>query len=345
MCGISLSPSVNLTQGLIPPSASSDNPSQIAGTDVFRFDGSQSSSTTSRYTMDSTIKNTALDFTDNFSTSVWIKAIDAGRANQYVFSFDDPTEAEQRVYTWRLRDSPASRLTVFYKRARLDDIADPSQTDFGLNSRVGLSFYIRSEVIPSGNIFDSNWHFYKLDITYPSIKLYVDGYLHNVTEGHYHRVSGSTRNDREILLRNGNFYDMPARIIQKDNSYKNRVIGRIGGTQHFVGSHNFYGDLRLLFMTSLMDNSQYTCIASCNNSLIPLGYIPSSNEFTTTIGSFTVFYQPVSRTLYFNNSNSPPSEYTTFLQTLSYYTNGFLPAQTIADMGEGRRLELKVSLL
>ena len=343
MCGISLSPSLNLTQGLIPPTQASDNPSQLPGTDVFRFRGGISSpSSTTRYTMNSTVKNSALDFTDNFSTSVWIKANEINRLNQYIFSFDDPNPTqwdpdEHRVYTWRLRDT---RLTVFYRRARLDNLS-PGQHDSGENSRVGLSFYIRSEVIPNGNIYDGKWHFYKLDICYPDIKLYVDGYLHQATEGHYFTVTG----DREGLdrVQDGSFYNMPARIITKDNAYKNRVIGYIGGTQQFDNKHNFDGDLRLLFMTNKMNNSQYTCIASCNNSLIPQGYTPSSNEFTAIIGNFSVFYQPVSRTLYFNNSNAPPSEYTAFLQTLSYNSNGYLLAQTVADMGEGRRLEFRVS--
>ena len=351
MCGIFLSPSFNLTQGLISPGQASDNPSQLHGTDVFRFrGGASSSSSTTRYTMNSTVKNNALDFTDNFSTSAWIKANEINRLNQYVFSFDDPNPTqwrpssdtvEHRVYTWRLRDIPASRLTVFYKRARLDNLS-PGQPDDGENSRVGLSFYIQSEIIPNGNIFDGKWHFYKLDVNYPNIKLYVDGYLHNATEGHYYKVGGGTR-DIERLNRNGSFYSMPARIIAKDDSYKNRVNGYIGGTQQHE-NYNFDGDLRLLFMTSTMDNSQYTCITSCNNSLIPQGYTPSPNEFTAIIGNFSVFYQPVSRTLYFNNSNAPPSEYTAFMQTFKYNSNGYLPAQTVADMGEGRRLEFRVSL-
>ena len=332
MCGVTFDQSVNLTQNLISPPAGSDNPQQIAGTDVFQFSASSSASTTSRYTMDATVKNNSLDFTDHFSTTAWIKSVSNGQINQYVFSFDD--SANNRVYTWRLR---ATRLTIFYRRARLDNI-DPAQTDSGENGRVGLSFYFRDEVIPDDSIFDSQWHFYKLDIDYPSIKLYVDGYLHMATEGHHFDVTGITR----VTLTRGDVHDMPARIIEKDAVYKSQVTGRIGGTQRYSGRYNFNGFLRLLFISSTMNNEQYTCIASCNTSLVPAGYTPGSEHFNTTVGSFSVLYQPVSRILYFD-TNANSSVYTTFLKSLSYNTNGFLPAQTVANTGEGRRLELKVT--
>ena len=333
MCGVLFNQLVNLTQNLISPPAANDNPQQIAGTDVFQFSASSSVSTTSRYTMDAAVKNNALNFTDHFSTTAWIKSVSNGQLNQYIFSFDN--SANDRVYTWRLR---ATRLTIFYRRARLDYI-DQAQTDSGENSRVGLSFYFKNEVIPGGSIFDSQWHFYKLDIDYPFIKLYVDGYLHMATEGHYFDVTGR----RVSLPRNSSIYNMTARIIEKDATYKSQVTGRIGGTQRFSGRYNFNGFLRLLFISSTMNNEQYTCIASCNTSLVPVGYTPGSEDFNTTVGSFSVFYQPVSRTLYFNDTNANSSVYTTFLKSISYNTNGFLPAQTVANLGEGRRLELKVT--
>lgn len=332
MCGVLFNQFVNLTQNLISPPAGNDNPQQIAGTDVFQFSASSSASTTSRYTMDATVKNNALNFTDHFSTTVWIKSVSNGQINQYVFSFDN--SANDRVYTWRLR---ATRLTIFYRRARLNDIP-PAQSDSGENSRVGLSFYFKNEVIPGGSIFDGQWHFYKLDVDYPLIKLYVDGYFHNATEGHYFSVTG-----QRVTLPYGDSHKMPAKIIEKDATYKSQVTGRIGGTQRYSGQYNFNGFLRLLSISSTMNNEQYTCIASCNTSLVPAGYTPDSEDFDTTVDSFSVFYQPVSRTLYFYDTNANSSVYTTFLKSISYNTNGFLPAQTIANMGEGRRLELKVT--
>ncbi|XP_019849207.1 PREDICTED: protocadherin Fat 4-like, partial [Amphimedon queenslandica] len=289
--------------------------------------------------MDTTVKNAALDFTDNFSTSAWLKCNNNNRASQYVFSFDNDNVSNgngKRTFTWRIRRD--NRLTLFYTRGRLDNIP-ASQPDSGENSRVGLSFYFQSAVSTT-NICDGGWHFYKLDITYPSIKLFVDGYVHYVTEGHYHGVSG-TKVDLNQITDGSGTYDMPARLNTKTN--KNSITGRIGSSSRFL-NYGFNGELRLLMMTSLLDNSQYTCLASCNNSLVHSGYSPGTGDvFNNTIGSFTnVFYQPVSRTLYFSNAGGSPSEYTAFLRNISYNTNGHLPAQTVANMGEGRRIELQL---
>ena len=338
LCGISLANSVNLTQGLTPPNSGTFNPVQVAGTDVLRFSFSGNNpSSTSFYTMDAAVKNSALDFTDNFSTSTWLKCNDNSRPSQYVFSFDNDDVSNgngKRTYTWRFRRD--NRLTLFYTRGRLDNIP-ASQPDSGENSRVGLSFYFQSAVSTT-NICDGVWHFYKLDITYPSIKLFVDGYVHYATEGHYFGVSNNL-----IRLSSGSVvYDMPARLNVKTN--KDAITGRIGSSSRFL-DYGFNGELRLLMMTNLLDNSQYTCLASCNNSLVHSEYSPGTGDvFNNTIGSFTnVFYQPVSRTLYFSNAGGSPSDYTAFLRNISYNTNGHLPAQTVANMGEGRRIELQVN--
>ena len=344
LCGLSFNSLVNLTHGLIPPSTGTFNPVHVAGTDVHRFSFTgSSSSTTSYYTMDTAIKNAALDFTDNFSVSVWIKCNDNSRTSQYVFSFDNDTAPNtdgRRAFTWRLREN---RFTLFYTRDRLPSLP-PGQADLGVYSRVGLSFFFQSAVIPTGSMYDSQWHFYKLDISYPSIKLFVDGYVHYATEGHYYTAEGFNSNGFERLTRitdGSGTYDMPARLSVKIN--KADIVGRIGGSSRFL-SYGFNGELRLLFMTSLMNNSQYTCLASCGNSLIPSGYTPGTGDvFNNTIGSFTnIFYQPVSRTLYFTNNGGTPSEYTAFVRNISFHTNGHLPAQTVANMGEGRRIELQV---
>ena len=236
-----------------------------------------------------------------------------------------------------------NRFTLFYTRDRLPNLPS-GQADLGVYSRVGLSFFFQSAVIPTGSMYDSQWHFYKLDISYPSIKLFVDGYVHYATEGHYYDAEGFNGNGFERLTRitdGSGAYDMPARLSVKTN--KADIVGRIGGSSRFL-TYSFNGELRLLFMTSLMNNSQYTCLASCGNSLIPSGYTPGTGDvFNNTIGSFTnIFYQPVSRTLYFTNNGGTPSEYTAFVRNISFHTNGHLPAQTVTNMGEGRRIELQV---
>lgn len=336
---------MNLTHNLSPvASQGALSPVHVQGTDVyeFRFSGS-ADSLNSHYVLDTTVKNNALDFTDHFSTSVWIKANDNSRLNQYLFSFDNDNVGNnggKRVFTWRLRgsNSQASRMTFFYTRARLDNI-NAGQTDLGENQRVGLSFYFHSAVIPSGSIFDGKWHFYKLDIDYPSIKLYVDGYMHVATEGHYFDVADVRRTPPQL----GTINSMPARLSTKSNTLKSQIVGRIGNSFRYP-EYGFNGFLRLLIMSSTLTNEQYTCIASCNNSLVPEGYSPGVDNFNRTIGNFTnVFYQPVSRTLYFTYANGPPSQYTSFIHSISYYTNGHLPVQTVANTGEGRRIELKVS--
>ena len=323
MCGISLNPQLNLTSGSTPNAQGSDNPVQVDGTDVYEFTGTKSLSAFS--VVQDSVKNDVFSTNDQFSVSVWVYVEDISGL-QYIFSFEDSTR--DRHFSWLLREA---RLNIFYTRDRLNGL-DDSQLDQGVGSRVGMSFYFVEAL--GGALKEDEWYFFKLDVSNPSIKLYVNGYLHEVTEGHYFDIA----DERQDL---SSPYEMPAPLWE-NNQKLSDIKGYIGGSRRGNGAYNFDGKLRLLFFTGLMDNSQYTCIASCNNSLIPPGYVPGNTDFNASIGNFDVFYQPVSRSLYFVSSNLSVSTYDSFVKSLIYHTNGYLPAQQEEGMGEGRRVKIQV---
>ena len=329
MCDILLTPQINLTSGNSPVAVSNNNPDQIVDTDVFEFTGETSS--TANSIMSDSVRDQAMNISDNFSTSIWVYVEESPNL-QYIFSFENSNG--DRYFSWLLRPG---RLNLFYRRDRLDNLP-VGQTDSGFGERVGLSFYFDPDIFPGGTIRDNKWHFLKLDIQYPSIKLYVDGYVHYATEGNYFDITDS----RVRLNRDGTIYNMPARILDKDASTIASITGFLGGSQRGSFGYNFHGRLRLLFITGLMDNSQYTCLASCNNSLVPTNYVPGSEDLNTTVGDFHVFYQPVSRTLYFNNANGEIADYNTFVKSLVYHTYGYLPPQQEENTGEGRTIEIMV---
>ena len=284
--------------------------------------------------MSDAIRDSAMSITDHFSVSMWMKIQNSNLV--YPLSFERGTI---RYFSWLLREE---RLNLFYQRDRLDDLPD-SQVDQGEDSRIGLSFYVNKDVFPKGTIRDGEWHFLKMDINYPSIVLYIDGYAHYANEGHYFNIE-NTRVGLPMDLNAA--YEMPARILQKSDTLLSEIVGRLGGSSRTNHGYTVNGLIRLPYFTDLMNNSQYICLASCNDNLLPQNYAPGPNfdHINTTINGFSVFYQPVSRNLYFSQADGTPSDYTEFLQSLVYHTNGYLPAQIEENTGEGRHMEIKVSI-
>ena len=331
MCGSNLNPQYNLltSSTLSPETVGSDNPVLVDGTDVYRFNGA--SGTQSRFLITSTLRNDVLSITDDFSTSMWIKFNSGSRGNQYPISFE--TDTRERHFSFLFR---TARLNVFYRRDVLVLGAAPGD-DNGYGSRVGLSFYWDQSIF--GDFRDDKWHFVKLDIDFPKIKFYIDGHVYYATEGHYFNAA----NSRITLPPGTTVYDMPARILDRPNSISpapplSSIDVRVGGSVR--GNFNFEGEMRLLYITSLMDNSLYTCIASCGESVVPTGYVPGSQNLTTDVNGFNTFYNPVSRMLYFNKAGSTPDDYTNFLRSVSFSTRDIIPPE---EQGEGRRIELRVS--
>ena len=328
MCSISLVNQINVTLGSAPSSSADDNPSQIAGTDTYEFNGDKS--LTAVTLMTDSVKEAIMNIKDHFSVSFWMNT-ESKVGNEYIYSIEDGSEIGRRDRYFSLLVWP-DRLNVFYLRDRLPNI-DPNLSDIGIGTRVGLSFYVNTEIYP---ITEGKWHYVKLDVDYPKMMVYFDGYLIQATEGHYFGI-----NEAKVDLNTDSSFDMPAPIW--NDAVPSNFIGRIGGSRRNGGSFNFKGKLRLLFVTSPMDNSQYSCIASCNNSLAPPEYTPGTNDFNVSIGEFDVFYQPVSRVLYFSYANGNVSLYDSFLKSLVYESNGYLPPQELLNAGEGRRIDVQIA--
>ena len=331
MCGSNLNPQYNLltSSTLSPETIGSDNPVLVDGTDVYRFNGA--TGTQSRLLITGTLHDDILSITDDFSTSMWIKFNSGSRDLQYPISFE--TSAGNRHFSflfWPIR------LNLFYRRDVLVAGSIPNE-DLGYGSRVGLSFYWDQSIF--GDLRDDKWHFMKLDIDFPKIKFYIDGHVYYVTEGHYFSVTNSI-----VRFSNSPEFNMPARILDRTSSTSpvplSSIVVRVGGSVRGSNKYNFQGEMRLLYITSLMDNSLYTCIASCGESVIPSGYVPGSQNLTTNVDGFSTFYNPVSRVLYFNKAGSTPNDYTNFLRSVSFSTRDTIPPE---EQGEGRRIELRVS--
>ena len=322
MCGVSLDPQINMTLG----SSKGTTPTQVG--DVYTFTGADGSGNV--IVMTDSVKESVMGLKDHFSISGWVK-VETDTGLPYIFSIEDGSQGNlrDRYFSWLLRDD---RLNIFYLRDRLPEL-DSILEDGGIGTRVGMSFDFTSFM--SNTLYDGKWHFLKLDIDFPQIRLYVDGYLLNPSRGHYYDASGATRESLESP------YDMPAPIWNDPDP--SDFIGRIGGSQRSNNIYNLKGSLRLFFATGTMDNSQYTCIASCNTSLAPSGFTPGSTDMSVTIGDFNVFYQPVTRTLTFTYSNGSVSVYDSFLKSIIYTTNGYLPPLQAENMGEGRRLKFQIS--
>ena len=303
------------------------SPTLVSNPDVYSFSGDTSSS--ARFIMSDSVKQAVMSLTDNFSTSMWIK-IPPQETIAYAFSFEtEPVSANHRFYSWLMRQN---RLNVFYNRGQIPGTA----ADNGINTRVGMSFYYSDETLfPEGTIHDNQWHFLKLDVNFPNMILYVDGHAIMCSEGHFFNAANAKQ---DLVFP----FDMPAAFATKDSSTINNIIARLGGSSRSNDAYNIEASMRLMYITGLMNNNQYSCIASCNNSLIPIGFVPGSgSDLSNTYDGFDVFYQPVTRSLEFQKAGSSPEEYTNFVRSLVYNTrNGSI---TPEEQGEGRRVTITVS--
>lgn len=281
--------------------------------------------------MSDSVKQAAMSLTDNFSTSMWIK-ISSQEVIAYAFSFEtEPASTHHRYYSWLMRDK---RLNLFYNRAQIEGTA----ADNGVNTRVGMSFYYNDVTLfPGATIHDNQWHYLRLDVNFPNIILYVDGHAITCSEGHYYNAANS-----KIPLVAP--FQMPAKFATKDNATINSIVAHLGGSSRTSDKYNIQASMRLVYITGLMNNNQYSCIASCNNSLIPEGFVPGSGtDFSNTHNGFDVFYQPVTRTLEFQKAGSSPVEYTNFVRSLVY--NSRDGSITPEEQKEGRRVEITVSCM
>ena len=279
--------------------------------------------------MSDSVKQAAMSLTDNFSTSMWIK-IPPEETLAYAFSFEtEPSSAHHRYYSWLMRQS---RLNVFYNRGQIPGTI----ADNGEDTRVGMSFYYSDETLfPGGTIHDNEWHFLKLDVNFPNMVLFVDGHAITCTEGHFFNVA----NVRQSLT---SPFEMPAPFATKDSATINSIIARLGGSSRTNNIYNIQASMRLVYITGLMDNYQYSCVASCNNSLIPEGFVAGSGtDLSNSHNGFNVFYQPVTRSLEFQKAGSSPEDYTDFVRSLVYNSrNGSITPQ---EQGEGRRVTITVN--
>ena len=259
-----------------------------------------------------------LQTTDHFTISFWLR-LETDSSSAYILSFE---LGRSRYFS--LYDSSRTRMILYYYRDVLPGLM--AINDDGRNTQVALSFYYNLTELPNG-IRDNQWHFIALTVNFPSLTLLIDGVQYQPTRGNYQNQFQSRVNLNQIP---GTNYTMPAPILTKDTSQINSIVARIGGS---IRSNTFSidGEMRQLVITNALDNELYACIASCNNII---GIDP-----TMSFPDFVTFYNPVTRTFDFTGP-SDAAGYTEFLQSLIYFTNGFLQPQ---ESGERRVITLRVN--
>ena len=215
-------------------------------------------------------------------------------------------------------------MIIYYYR---DLLAGQSiASDDGYNTQVALSFYYNRTQLPNG-IRDNQWHFLSLTVDFPSITLLIDGVQYQPTRGNYRDNFQSTVNLNQVA---GVNYTMPAQILTKSVSQINDIVARIGGS---IRGSNFalFGEMRQLTLSNIVDDDTFACLASCNNII---GVDPNSS-----FPDIVTFYNPVTRTFDFTGP-SDATGYTALLQSLIYYTNGFLLPE---ESGERRIITLRIN--
>lgn len=264
-----------------------------------------------------TVKSTFLQTTNQFTVSLWLRVEDGG--SSYLVSFELGRNRYFSIY-----DGSSARMIVYYFRDALPGFT--STSDDGYETQVALSFYYNQTQLPSG-IRDNQWHFISLTVDFPSITLVIDGVQYQPTRGNYRNQFQSTVNFNRI---SGVNYTMPAPILVKSATLINSIVARIGGS---IRTNNFalFGEMRQLVLSNVVDNAMYACLASCNNLI---GVDPSRS-----FPNIVTFYNPVTRTFDFTGPANA-AVYTMVLQSLIYYTNGFLPPQ---EDGESRRITLRIN--
>lgn len=299
--------------------ASSAGPSIVTGLPftVYSFNGLNTVPNNWLVLSDS-IKRRFLQTTDQFTVSFWLR-VEPSSDDSYILTF----EVDRSRY-FSLYESSQARLIFYYFRdpipgfSAADDDAD--------NTQVALSFYYNRTQLPTG-LRDNQWHFIALNVAYPSVTLLVDGVQYQPTRGNYR-----DQFDSRVLLNqvDGVNYTMPAPILVKSESQIADIAGRIGGSARGT-SHTLFGEMRQLVLSDLISEDLYACLASCNNLI---GVDPSQS-----FPNIRTFYNPVTRVFDFTGPTNA-ARYTTFLQYLIYYTNGFLPPE---ESRESRRITLRIN--
>ena len=314
LCGTSFSLQQDLFAGAT--SGTPGGPSIITGqsSTVYSFNGRDDLSD-NWLTISAATKNTVLQRTDDFTLSFWI-LVEENSNSAYIITFENGNSRYFSLY-----EASQTRLILYYFRDNIPGVVN----DDARNTQVALSFYYDTTLLPNG-LRDGNWHFLSFTVDFPSVILNVDGLEIRPTQGNYQNQFQT----RILLGRDGTLYDMPAPILTKDASLLNSIEGRIGGSARGV-RFTLFGEVRQLILSDIVDTATYNCLASCNNRI--------DIDPASTIGSsFGSRYDPVSRVFYFTGAVAP-SQYTIFLQSLIYYSNGFLPPE---EQGERRIIRLQV---
>ena len=264
------------------------------------------------------VKTQFLQRTDDFAVSFWIR-VASDSSSSYILTFE---LGRNRYFS--LYEASQQTLVLYYFRDNIPGVT----SDDGRNTRVALTFFYDSSVFPRG-LRDNLWHFVVFTVDFPSIVLNVDGYEHRPTRGNY-RSQFDSRVDLAQRV-DGTFYNMPAPILTKTQAQIDGISGKIGGSTR-SNRFSLEGEIRQLTLTNTFDSNTLSCIASCNNRIDVAPGISVPPSISTV-------YNPVLRSFIFSGSASA-SEYTTLLQSLVYYSNGFLLPQ---EEGETRVINVSVS--
>ena len=316
LCGTSFSLQEDLFAGATP--ASSAGPTLVSGLSfqVYSFNGRNDLSN-NWLEISSATKTLFLQTTDDFTISMWIR-VSSGSSSSYILGFELGTNRYFSLY-----EASQTTLVLYYFRDSIPGVTN----DDARGTQVALTFFYDTAVFPQG-LRDNQWHFITFTIDFPAAILNVDGYEHRPTRGNY-RNQFQSRVDL-VRLTDGTHHNMPAPLLTKTQTQIDGISGKIGGSARNV-RFALDGEMRQLSFTSLFDTSTLNCIVSCNNRI---GITPGA----TISSSITTLYDPVKRQFIFRGAASP-SQYTTLLQSLVYYSNGFLLPQ---EQGESRIIRISV---
>ena len=316
LCGTSFSLQQDLFSGVT--TASSGGPSLVPSLNfpVYSFNGRNDLSN-NWLEIPSTVKTQFLQRTDDFTISFWIRVLSDSSAS-YILSFELGTN---RYFS--LFEASGTTFVFYYFRDNIPGVT----TDDGRTTQVALTFFYDTSLFPSG-LRDNQWHFISFSVDFPSVILNIDGYEHRPTRGNY-RNQFQSRVDL-ALLTDGTFYNMPAPILTKTQAQIDSISGKIGGTER-GNRFSLGGEMRQLTQTDLFDTNTFNCIASCNSRIgIASGATISS--------SISTIYNPTTRRFVFSGT-ATPSQYTTLLQSLVYFSNGFLLPE---EEGEIRVISISI---
>ena len=300
LCGTSFSLQQDLFAGATTASASGPSVSSI-DFQVYSFNGRNDLSN-NWLEISSDVKTLFLQTTDDFSVSFWIR-VASDSSSSYILTFELGRDRYFSLY-----EASQQTFVFYYRRDNLPGVTN----DDGRGTRVALTFFYDTNQFPIG-LRDNQWHFISFTIDYPQAILSVDGYEYRPTRGNY-------RNQFEsrvslVQLTDGTYHDMPAPILTTTQAQIDSISGKIGGSAR-SNSFSLDGEMRQVYLTNILDTSTFNCFASCNNRI-------SVAPGASVSSSIATMYNPVTRRFTFSGS-ATDSQYMTFLQSLVYYSNGFL---------------------